>query len=270
MFHDGRQTTDGIGWSSAVRRPSSVFRFASLANKILIIKSIVHITMSKTTSIDPSVFKFLKKLGKNNDRDWFQKNKDQYLAAKAHVDAFAKTLLNEVSHHDEIEAMRTYRIYRDVRFSKDKTPYKTSLSGSLKRATKWRRGGCYFHIESGNTFVGGGFWGPNSDDLKRIRQELATDPKPLRKIIQSASFKRNFESLKGEQLKTAPRGFEKDHPSVDLLRYKQFLLYKSFTDKEATSPGFAKKMSNAFKAMRPFFDYMSEVLTTDENGVPIE
>jgi len=227
--------------------------------------------MAKTTSIDPSIFKFLKKLAKNNHRDWFNTNKDQYLIEKEKFQAFADTLLNEMSHHDEIETLKVYRIYRDVRFSKDKTPYKINMSGSLKRATKWRRGGCYFHLEPGNnSFIGGGFWGPHKDDLKRIRIELANDPKTFRKIISTASFKKNFGDLKGQQLKTAPRDYPKDHPAIDLLRYKQFLLYKRFTDKEVMAPGFAKKMSNGFKAMRPFFDFMSEVLTTDVNGVPIE
>jgi uncharacterized protein (TIGR02453 family) len=227
--------------------------------------------MSKLTHIPPAVFQFLRAIEKNNNRDWFQANKEKYVAAKEQVDAFAKSLLDEVSHHDEIESMRTYRIYRDVRFSKNKTPYKNNFSGGLKRATKWKRGGCYFHIQpGGKSFVGGGFWGPNANDLARLRQEFAVDPKPLRKIINTAGFKKNFGMLQGEQVKTAPRGFSKDHPSIDLLKFKQFLLYKNFTDKEVTTPGFAKKMSNAFKAMRPFFDYMSEVLTTDENGVPIE
>lgn len=224
----------------------------------------------KKTSIDPSIFKFLKALKKNNNRDWFAKNKDKYLVAKENMDAFSASLMDEMSHHDEIERVKVYRIYRDVRFSKDKTPYKQSMSGYLQRSTKWLRGGYYFHIEPGNSFIGGGFWGPNKDDLKRIRQEIAADDKPLRKIIKAAKFKKYFGELRGEQLKTAPRGYEKDHPAVDLLRYKQFLLMHSFTDEQVMSDKFVKEVSKGFKAMRPFFNYMSEVLTTDANGIPIE
>lgn len=223
-----------------------------------------------TTCISKTTFKFLKDIKVNNNREWFNKHKDRFLEAQAEVKAFNETLLNKMSHHDEIESIRLYRIYRDVRFSKNKTPYKNNLGTGMKRATKWKRGGYYFNIEPGNNFVGGGFWGPNSDDIKRIRQEIAADDKPLRKILNSASFKKNFGTLEGSQVKTAPRGYAKDHPAIDLLRYKQFLLMRPFSDKEVTTDGFVNDLSKRFKAMRPFLDYMSEVLTTDENGVPIE
>ncbi|MGB0930550.1 MAG: DUF2461 domain-containing protein [Chitinophagales bacterium] len=136
-----------------------------------------------------------------------------------------------------------------MRFSKDKTPYKNSLSGNFTRATKALRGGYYFHIEPNNSFIGGGFWGPSSADLRRLRQEFAADPEPLRAIIYSKEFKNSFGELKGEQLKTAPRGYAKDHSSVDLLRYKQFLTYQKFSDKEATSGDFALKLSKGFTKM---------------------
>ncbi|MEO1515055.1 MAG: DUF2461 domain-containing protein [Bacteroidota bacterium] len=226
--------------------------------------------MTKQTAIPDSLFTFLKDLSQNNHRDWFQKNKDRHDTARTEFKAFAETLFNEMSKIDEVEEFKVFRIYRDVRFSKNKTPYKTCFSGYIKRSTKWRRGGYYFHIEPDNTFAGGGFWEPNAPDLRRIRQEIAADDKPLRKIINSASFKKNFGTLDGNQLKTAPRGYAKDHPAVDLLRYKQFLVNKPFTEAQALDKSFAKEMVKAFKAMLPLFDYMSEVLTTDANGVPIE
>ncbi|MGB0887140.1 MAG: DUF2461 domain-containing protein, partial [Vicingaceae bacterium] len=141
--------------------------------------------------------------------------------------------------------------------------------GGLKRATKQLRGGYYFHIEEGNTMVGGGFWAPNKDDLLRFREDIAMDATPLRKIINSKSFKDTFGTLDGEQLKTCPKGFDKEHPDVDLLRYKQYIISKKFTDEEALSPDFAKQVSDTFKKMRPFFDYMSESVTTDVNGESI-
>ena len=223
-----------------------------------------------SATLQPQVFQFLQHIKQNNNREWFNANKPTYQAAYDNFKTFANSLHDLMSLHDEIERMRIHRIYRDIRFSKDKTPYKSHLSGGFVRATKWRRGGYYFHIEPGATFVGGGFWGPVSADLKRIRTELAADAEPLRQIIASADFVETFGSLQGDQLKTAPAGYPKDHPNIDLLRYKQFLISRSFTDEEVLSPDFAEKVSATFQHMRPFFDYMSDVLTTDENGVLIE
>jgi uncharacterized protein (TIGR02453 family) len=222
-----------------------------------------------TTSFSKTTLKFLKELQANNNRDWFAEHKPRYQEAQEEMKAFAETLLNKMSHHDEIENIRPYRIYRDVRFSKDKLPYKNNLGCGMKRATKWKRGGYYFNIEPGNNFVAGGFWGPNPEDLKRIRQEIAGDHKPLQKICNAASFKKVFGTLEGEQVKTAPKGFPKDHKAIEFLRYKQFILRHQFTDQQVTTEGFVNELSKAFKAMRPFLNYMSEVLTTDENGTPI-
>ena len=127
----------------------------------------------------------------------------------------------------------------------------------------------YFHIEPGNSFVGGGFWGPNTDDLKRIREEIAYDATRLREILNSDLFITNFKQLEGEQLKTTPKGFDADNEAIDLLRYKQFLLRRRFTDEEVLADDFLYQMNDGFKAMRPFFDYMSEVLSTDINGIEI-
>ena len=227
-------------------------------------------SLPMSSVIQPSVFAFLKALKVNNDRDWFQEHKAAYQAALDNFKAFAGSLHDHMTLHDEIERMKLHRIYRDVRFSKDKTPYSPHFSGSFVRATKWKRGGYYFHLEPGNSFVGGGFWAPERDDLKRIRTELATAAEPLRDIINSAEFISTFGELQGEQLKSSPQGYPNDHPNIDLLRYKQFLVSHSFTDEEVMAPDFAAQASNVFHQMRPFFDFMSDVLTTDENGVPLE
>jgi len=219
----------------------------------------------------PASLKFLKELKKNNNRDWFNKHKNRYELAREELKNLQTALLNEMSHQDEIAQIKLYRIYRDVRFSPNKDPYKTHFSGYIERATKWKRGGYYFQISpNGNSMAGGGFWNPEKEDLLRIRQEIANDDKPLRKIINAKAFKDTFTQLDGEQLKTAPRGFDKAHPAVDLLRYKQFLISRQFTDKEVLDGNFVKELCKVYKKMRPFFDYMSDVLTTDENGVPIE
>jgi uncharacterized protein (TIGR02453 family) len=220
--------------------------------------------------IKPSVIQFLKDVKANNNRDWFAEHKAVYTAAHTNFKKFANGLHDLMSLQDEMEGMKLHRIYRDVRFSKDKTPYNGHFSGSFVRATKWKRGGYYFHIEPGATFVGGGFWAPETADLKRIRTEIANDAEPLRKILASDDFVHTFGTLQGEQLKTAPQGYDKDHPNIDLLRYKQFLISKNFTDAEVLSDDFAQQVAATFHHMRPLFDYMSDVLTTDENGVPIE
>lgn len=223
--------------------------------------------------IPQSGFDFLKQLKKHNDRDWFNANKDTYLKELAYIEFFAEDLLTELNKHDVIETpsgkKSLHRIYRDVRFSKEKTPYKTNWSGSFRRATKQRRGGYYFHIESGNSFIAGGFWGPNPEDLKRIREDIAYDPSPLRKILKSKSFINTFGTLHGEQIKTTPKGFDANDPAIDLLRYKQFLVIKHFSDQEVLSKDFHKEAVKTFLNMRPFFDYMSEVLSTDVNGISI-
>lgn len=225
------------------------------------------------TSISKETFVFLNKLKKNNDRDWFNANKKEYLNIHEDVIEFADDVLAKMNKIDDIETISgkksLYRIYRDTRFSKNKTPYKTHFGGILKRATKQLRGGYYFHIEEGKAFVGGGFWQPNPDDLKRIRAAIAEDPDELRKIISSKAFKSTFGELQGEQVKTAPKGYKKDHPAIDLLRYKQFLISKSFSDKDMLADNFSDQVVATFKAMRPFFDYMSYVLTTDANGEPL-
>jgi len=217
-----------------------------------------------------STLNYLKQLKKNNNRDWFTAHKERYLDGQQNMELFADALLSELSKHDVLETpsgkKSLHRIYRDVRFSSDKTPYKSNWSGGFSRATKLRRGGYYFHIEPGNSFMAGGFWGPVTADLKRIREEIAYDAAPLRKILQSKSFVASFGELRGEQLKTAPKGFDSNHEAIDLLRYKQFLLIRKFTDKEVLDVSFVRQAAQAFKYMRPFFDYMSEVLTTDVNG----
>jgi len=222
------------------------------------------------SAITKSNFYFLKKLAKNNNRNWFNANKDEYVTNHEQMILFAEAVLEEMHKHDKIETVSgkksLHRIYRDIRFSKDKSPYKNHWSGGFKRATKLLRGGYYYHIEPGNTIVAGGFWGPDKEDLARIREEIAVDSLELNKIINSKSFVSNFGKIWGEQLKTAPKGFPKDHKDINLLRYKQFCVVRNFSDAEALDKNFHKTVNDVFKAMRPFLNFMSEVLTTDING----
>ncbi|MGZ3883665.1 MAG: DUF2461 domain-containing protein [Bacteroidia bacterium] len=228
--------------------------------------------MSKAL-IHPSNLEFLKLLKKHNDRDWFNANKDRYQKELKDIELFADSLLKQMNAHDVIETASgkksLHRIYRDVRFSKNKTPYNTHWGGSFSREGKQRRGSYYFHIEPGNTFLGGGFWGPEPADLKRIREELAYDAASFRNILKSKNFVKYFGELKGEQIKTTPKGFYANDPAIDLLRYKQFLIVRRFSDKEVLGADFVKQVNDTFRNMRPFLDFMSETLTTDVNGISI-
>jgi uncharacterized protein (TIGR02453 family) len=214
---------------------------------------------------------FLKELSKNNNRGWFNDNKDQYIEAHNNIIAFADALLLEMNKHDKIETASgknsVFRIYKDVRFAKDKTPYNTHWSGSFKRATKKLRGGYYFRIEPGNSFLAGGFWGPDSNDIKRIRQDIDLNHKTWRNLLADETLVKTYGRMMGEQLGSVPRGYSKDNPAIDLLRYKQFLLKHEFTDEEVCSRDFIYNVNDGFKKMRPFFDFMSEILTTDANGI---
>ncbi len=216
--------------------------------------------------IPKSTFTFLRKLSKNNNREWFNENKPSYQEEYENIKSFYTSVREEMDKFDSIEDMRLHRIYRDIRFSKDKTPYKTHFSGGFKRAGKFRRGGYYLHIEPGNTLVAGGFWAPNKDDLLRVRKEIELDAVSLLRIINKASFKKRFGELEGEGVKSAPRGFPKDHPHIDLLRKKQYYFVQKFSNADVHKSGFHQTVAASFKALLPYFDYMSEVLTTDMNG----
>lgn len=224
-------------------------------------------------TLPSSVFTFLKKIKKNNNRVWFNANKEEYIKQHEAVIQFADALIAKMNQHDKIETpsgkKAVFRIYRDVRFSKDKSPYKSHFGMHMSRATKLLRGGYYLHIEPGKCFAGGGFWEPSPEDLKHIREQIAGDPTPLRKILTSKSFKTNFGKLEGEKLVFAPKGYAKDHPAADLLRYKQFLLTRPISDAVMQSPKGVDEVVKSFRAMRPFFDYMSEILTTNTNGEPL-
>ncbi|HHG85372.1 MAG TPA: DUF2461 domain-containing protein [Bacteroidetes bacterium] len=224
--------------------------------------------------LSQEVFDFLTDLTANNEREWFSTHKDRYLKNHAILIDFAEKLLTEMGKHDHIETpggkKSLYRIYRDTRFSKDKTPYKNHWSGGFRRATAQLRGGYYFHLQpGGKSHAAGGFWAPNKDDLFRIRQEIATDAQEMRDIIAEPHFVATFGELQGSQLKTAPKGFDREHPAIDLLRYKQYVIVRNFSDAEVLSEGFVNQVDSTFQAMRPFFDYMSEILTTDANGVSL-
>jgi len=212
---------------------------------------------------------FLEKLQENNNREWFAENKKKFDAEQKKIKTFFNEIGTSLGKIDSIERIQIFRIYRDVRFSKNKLPYKNHFSVGFSRTKPMLRGGYYLHIEPGASFVGGGFWEPNKEDLFRIRKEIELDASELRQIINQSTFKKYFGTLEGEELKTAPRDFDKMHPDIDLIRKKQFLVTRSFSDDEVLSPNFKDEVVETYKAMRPFFDYMSDVLSTNLNGESI-
>lgn len=223
-------------------------------------------------TVSPDTLHFLRALADNNHREWFAANKKQYEAALENMKKLTQAVEKALGESDLLESAKLFRIYRDVRFSADKSPYKTHFGIHFSRATKKLRGGYYLHIEPGGSFAGGGFWQPNTPDLKRIREEFAADATTIRQIEAEARFKKYFGSLKamdGDELKTAPQGYDKNHPAIDLLRKKSFIVRRDFTDAEVLAPGFVQEVNLTFEAMRPFFNYMSDVLTTDANGVSL-
>lgn len=224
----------------------------------------------KKTGVIPSTLTFLRDLDKHNDRDWFLAHKERYQVALENMRDFADALLERMNQHDRIETpsgkhvMR--RIYSDQRFHKDRPPYRTYFGGRLIRSKPAMRGGYYYRIKPGATFFSCGFFAPEAADLKRIRMDILYDHETWDRLLSGKALRSHWGTLQGKQLKTAPRGFPKDHEAIHLLRHTQFIFRHTYTDKEVLEPGFVNAVSASYKSVRPLFDHMSEVLTTDENG----
>ena len=212
------------------------------------------------------LFSFFSDLQQNNNRDWFTEHKPTFKALENQVKTFGEQLKDQLNQHDHIDRFKLFRIYRDVRFSKDKTPYKTHFGLTWHRIKPLYRGGYYLHLSPKNNFLACGFWDPNPADLKRIRQEIDMDGEEYRSILNNKTFKSVWGKLQGEAVKTAPKGYAKDHPHIDLLRFKQHILTINYSDKEICQPDFVDRANKALQAVRPFVDYMSEVLTTNADG----
>lgn len=226
----------------------------------------MSISIMANTSIKKEAFDFLKKLEANNNREWFTENKDTFKLHEEEVKSFYNSVFENLNKHDQVEKMKMFRIYRDVRFSKDKTPYKVHFAGSFARAGAERRGGYYLRLKPGETFIATGFWDPNKEDLLRIRKELEVDASDFRKVTANPGFKKIWGELQGDAVKTAPKGFDKEHQAIELIRHKQFIFVRNFTDKEVLSKDFLDMVDHSFKTIRPYFDLMSSILTTNLNG----
>jgi len=207
---------------------------------------------------------FLKKLKSNNNRDWFESHKDKYLLAKEEFEIQIDNIIKGVVKFDKQISVDlkgkdcTFRIYKDVRFSKDKTPYKTNMGASINPGRrKSMEAGYYVHIEPGASFLAGGIYMPEPDMLNAIRQEIDYNAAPLMKILKSASFKKYFKGLDEEgKLKTAPKGIDKDHPHLEILKNKHFIVSFALSDKQINAKNFPQTVVDGFKAMHPFLLYL--------------
>ncbi len=216
------------------------------------------------------VFDFLSALSANNNRPWFEKNKSQYLLALEQMEKLASEVHDRMAKFDVLATPNgkksLHRIYRDVRFKADKTPYKQAFSARFKREGATRRGSYYLHIEPNNCFIAGGFWRPEPADLQLIREQLAYDGENFKKTVFTEKFKHLFGQINGEKLKTAPKGFDKNNPNIDLLVLKQFIIKHTFDLNPTDIKQSADAIAEGFQCMLPFFNEMSFYLTHDLNG----
>lgn len=210
-----------------------------------------------------STFLFLNDLAENNNREWFAANKPAYLAAKADTEAFTVSLIREASRFDPLLAELQpkdclFRIYRDTRFSKDKTPYKTHMGLWLCPTGRNSNGpGYYLHIAPGASFLAGGYWMPAPAHLKAIRQEIDYNSQELKQLLEAASFRKFFSGLDEEHaLKTAPQGYPKDHPDIDLLKLKSFTVRAPLKDSALTGARAARSVARGWEALYPLNSYL--------------
>lgn len=220
---------------------------------------------------------FLKKLHQNNDRDWFKEHKKEYEAAREEFSVLVTALLEHFTHKiDPAFSTLTakeciFRLNRDVRFSKDKTPYKTYFSAVLHPdGRKTEKPIFYLHIApNDNSFLAIGVYQPNKDYIKKIREEIDYNADELKEIFDKKEFKTYFEGfseMENGVLKTAPRGYPKDHPNIELLRFKHFIVEKSITDKELLSDDITQKLAQIAFAGQPLNDWLNVVWDEVEVG----
>jgi len=217
--------------------------------------------------INKSTLQFLTDLKDHNDRDWFLRNRTRYDQAKLNYEAFIQAAIDDISGFDPIlkglEAKTCiYRIYRDIRFSNDKTIYKTHLGAFIVRGGRKfgdRFAGYYIHIEPGNnSMIAGGAYIPPAPWLNAIREKIDEQGENLVKIIRQKDFVSTFGELEGEKLKSAPKGYPKDHPYIELLKMKSFLVVKMIPDKEVISENCYNTMINASRIMKPLNDFLND------------
>lgn len=216
--------------------------------------------------IQLSTLKFLKDLGKNNNKPWFDENRKRYDTAKEDFTIFIQQVINEYAKKDPAFSQLTakecmFRINRDVRFSKDKSPYKTNFGASINRAgRKSNFAGYYFHLQPGEAFAGGGLWMPPNDILANVRQEIDYNFKEFKKIISTAKFKSVYGDLyrnEGISLVRVPKGYDAENPAADFLKLKSFIGSTKLTEKDLTSKNLLKKTLSAMETLQPLINFLN-------------
>lgn len=218
-------------------------------------------------TIDKSTLTFLTDLRKHNDREWFLANRNRYVEAKSNYEAFVQSVIDEIIRFDPVlkglEAKTcTYRINRDIRFSNDKTIYKTYMGAFIVKGGKKngdRYAGYYVHVEPGNnSMIAGGAYVPPMPWLTAIRNKIDEQGGKFKKILNDRDLKNYFGEIEGEKLKSAPKGFPRDHPDIELLKMKSYLVSRMISDKEITSDGILSLIIKGCRAMKPLNDFLND------------
>jgi uncharacterized protein (TIGR02453 family) len=220
--------------------------------------------------LQSSTIKFLKDLKKNNSKPWFDKNRKVYEAAKADFVNFIQSVIDQHSKKDpSIKSLLAkdcmFRINRDIRFSKDKSPYKSNFGASINKGGRkaMNSAGYYFHLEPGNCFVGGGIYMPMPDELKKLRQEIDYNFSDFKKILNAKKFKSVYGDLdKSDEflLSRVPKGYLPENPAAEYLKLKSYIAMIRIKDSDLTSKGLVKKTADAFEALQPLIEFINEVI----------
>lgn len=217
--------------------------------------------------INPDIYSFLGELKNNNNKEWFQDNKIRYEACRKGFIQFLEIIIHEISQFDssikgQLPKNCLFRINRDIRFSKDKSPYKTNIGAFITPGGRNSgRAGYYIHLEPGSSFLAGGIYMPPSPVLKAIRQEIFENLEEFESIVKNEDFIRHFgEEFHGEKLKTKPKGFPDDFPGLEYLRYKHYTVAKEKTDKEMLSENILNEIIEVFESMYPLNRFLNQVI----------
>ncbi|MCX6255611.1 MAG: DUF2461 domain-containing protein [Bacteroidia bacterium] len=218
--------------------------------------------------IQKSTLQFLSDIKDHNDRDWFIKNHKRYEEAKTNFESFVQGIINKIIDFEpimkglEVKSC-VYRINRDIRFSNDKSPYKTNFGAFIVRGGKKngdKFAGCYLHIEQGKSMIAGGAYMPPTPWLSAIRERIDENPEKFLKIINTRDFIKYFGKIEGEKLKKVPKGYPSNHPNVDLLKFKSYLVVNEVADEFVLNQKYFDHVLNVVKAMKPFNDYLNNYI----------
>ncbi|WP_305952038.1 DUF2461 domain-containing protein [Emticicia oligotrophica] len=208
---------------------------------------------------------FLRNLNQNNNREWFQANRQDYDKTKVEFEKTCQEILNGISQFQPNLLNTTVkscllRINRDIRFSNDKSPYKKYIAAGFGPGGKSSGFVDYYlQIQPGESFLGGGMWSPTPTQLTNFRQEIDYNPQHLKGIIENSLFRDYYKEIHGEKVKKMPKGYPIDHPEIELLKYKQLFFVHRYSDEDVTHPNFANEVIEGCKILKPYLDYINEI-----------